>query len=477
MKLKKDTEADLTTADTTQRLLSRLSEELGRQALDTTEDGTSALAEDALGRRGNIVRVAVRPIAVVRPADAGAVAATLKLAAEAGVAVVPYGAGTGLMGGARSIRPCLVLDTSCLGQIDVRPRDRLVWAGAGAVLAHVDGELRKHGLCLGHDPWTFPVATVGGPISTNGLGYKGGRYGGMGDQVLALEVVLADGSILRTPAIPRRSTGPDIARVFVGAEGTLGVITAAALRAYPVPERIELMGFGFQSFDSGFAAVDQICGLGLRAALLDYGEQHESPWRSREEEPPALYLGFEGFEEEVEACVGRARRIALEHGGRPLPEEEAQGLWEGRHVIGERFARERRIAGRSDPRREGIAFDYIHVAVPASRVLKFRAACHEVTAREGVSLGECGLWTAPEMFSATFSLPENEGGHTRLRKVTDELLRTAQDLGGSMEYCHGAGIRLAYLMDRELGPGMEVLRRLKAALDPKGILNPGKLGL
>ncbi|HXH23565.1 MAG TPA: FAD-linked oxidase C-terminal domain-containing protein, partial [Dehalococcoidia bacterium] len=161
-----------------------------------------------------------------------------------------------------------------------------------------------------------------------------------------------------------------------------------------------------------------------------------------------------------------------------LAEDEARGLWDNRHVIAERFARERRaMAPPRDPRREGVAFDYIHVALPASQVLAFRAICHETAAREGVSLGECGLWTAPELFSASLMLPEAEGGHARLRAVVDHLLMAAQDLGGSMEYCHGAGIRLAHLMDRELGPGMEVLRRLKAALDPQGILSPGKLGL
>jgi len=458
-------------------LLQKLVERLGADAVVTSSDALTSFAEDALGARGAGAPPSRTPFAVVRPRDAAGVAAVLSLANAATVPVVAYGAGTGLMGGARSVEPGIVLDTSRLDGIEVRPADRMVWAGAGAVLARVDAELRRHGLCLGHDPWTFPVASVGGPIGTNGLGYKGARYGGMGDQVIAVEAALADGTVFRTVAVPRHSTGPDLARLFVGAEGTMGVVTAAALKAFPVPERLELFAYRFESFEAGFVAVSEICGLGMRPVLLDYGEEHASPWRGRGEEPPALYLGFEGFDEEVQACTARARRICEARAGSPLPDSEARDLWQNRHVVAERFARERRAPNRNAGARQGIAFDYIHVALPASRVLEFRALCHAVSERSGVSLGECGLWTAPELFSAVFTLPDSDGGHGRLAPVVDELLAAAQDLGGSMEYCHGAGVRLAHLMQREHGPGLDVMRRLKAALDPNGILNPGKLGL
>jgi FAD/FMN-containing dehydrogenase len=429
--------------------------------------------------RGAVSQAPVPPLAVARPHSAADVAAVLKVASGAAVPVVPYGAGTGLMGGARSLQPAIVLDTTALDAIEVRPADRLVWAGAGAVLSEVDAKLREHGLCLGHDPWTFPVATVGGPVSTNGLGYKGGRYGGMGDQIVALEVVLADGTLLRTPHVPRHSTGPDLSRLFVGAEGTLGIVSAAALRVFPVPERLEFLAFSFERFEDGFEMVQEVAALGMRPVFLDYGEEHANPWRDRPESPPALYLAFEGFDEEVEACIGRAAHIASRLEATPMPESEAREMWDDRHVIADRFARDRRnVAPRRDARRDGVAFDYIHVALPSSQVLPFRRICHETAEHEGVRLGDCGLWTAPEMFSTSVTLPEADGGHLRLRGLVDELLMAAQDLGGSMEYCHGAGIRLAHLMEREWGDGgMDVLRRLKRALDPQSILNPGKLGL
>src|SRR3954469_7013375 len=143
----------------------------GALSVELDADERGFFAEDAMGRRGRQDRFgdAAEPIAVVRPADAATTAKVLQLAAEHGVPVVPYGAGTGLMGGARSTRPGIVLDTVRMSAIDVRAGDRLVWAGSGAILADVDTTLRKHNLCLGHDPWTFPVATVGGTLSTNSL--------------------------------------------------------------------------------------------------------------------------------------------------------------------------------------------------------------------------------------------------------------------------------------------------------------------
>src|SRR5690606_32547673 len=113
----------------------------------------------------------------------------------------------------------------------------------------------------------------GGTLSTNSLGYRGGRYGGMGDQAIALEVALADGSLVRTRAVRRFSTGPNLGRLFIGAEGTLGVITAACLQTHPVPERQELRAYEFATFEDGFEVVQAIAGLGLRPSLLEYGEE------------------------------------------------------------------------------------------------------------------------------------------------------------------------------------------------------------
>jgi len=461
-----------------EEFIARLRQTVGADGIDERLEERRFFALDALGSRGE-AREASTPLAIVRPADSEGVARVLSLCTAAGVAAVPYGAGTGLMGGARSERPGIVLDTARLNSVKVHGGDGFVWAGSGAILADVDRALREHNLCLGHDPWTFPVASVGGPISTNGLGYMGGRYGGIGDQVLALEVALANGSLVRTTPVRRRSAGPDIARLFVGAEGTLGVITAAALKGFAVPESRELRGLRFPTFERGFHAIAEMNRLGMRPSLLDYGEGHAAPWPEltwRSEYPPTLYLGFEGFAEEVGASISRALAIADENDGTALPPEAVETFWADRHVVAERFTRNRARGPRPD-RSPGVASDFMHVALPPSQTLAYRESCHAAAEQEGIAILECGLWLGPELFSAGFALPEEQGGREKLNRFMTARLSEAQDRGGSMEYVHGAGLRLGDLMRREHGAAFGVFQTLKTALDPGGIINPGKLGL
>src|SRR6266702_8152948 len=153
------------------------------------------------------------------------------------------------MGGARPGPQSLVIDFRRLRRI--RRVDTIsctVTAEAGIVLEERDRRLRKRRLSLGHDPWSRPRATLGGAIGTNGIGYAGYLRGTMGDQVLGLEAVLADGTFVRTRPAARSTTGLDMKRLFIGTEGTMGVVTAATLRVFPVPERDEVHAFRLRDF-------------------------------------------------------------------------------------------------------------------------------------------------------------------------------------------------------------------------------------
>lgn len=464
-----------------------LKELLGADMIVTQPEALWEAAHDALRRSRSsphAIPSPVLPLAVVRPRRTEDVATVVRFAAAHRLPLVELGGGSGLMGGARSVFPGLVLDLRGMNRIlEISEQDRTACVQAGVVLGDLDAELNRAGLMLGHDPWTVPVATVGGTISTNSLGYRGARYGSMGDQVLGIEVVLGDGSILRTRPAARSSTGPRLRHLFIGAEGTMGVITEAVIRVFPAPERRVLRAITFPDFDTGFHAIEACFAIGLAPAMVDYGQTYAGSRSDSTRFSPAgarakLYLAFEGFAEEAEAADRRAMTICLRHGGTLLPAGEAERFWSQRHVVAEHLRERRKSEQEEDWIPAGVRIDFVHVSLPASQVLPFRDRAATIMAERDVSVVEWGLWNQPELFSVVVQRPiQSDIDGKVLAEAADNLVRLAQDMGGSMEYCHGAGLRLAPLMAREHGHGLDVLRQIKTIVDPYGVLNPGKLDL
>lgn len=413
------------------------------------------------------------PLCIVLPSSAAEVQEIVRLANQERLPIVPYGGGSGLMGGALSLYSGIVMDLRRMHRIVGVDREaRSVTAQAGAVLESLEEKLNEEGLILGHDPWTLPVATLGGAISTNSMGYRGGIYGAMGEQVLGLEVVMPGGELLRTRAVPKSSAGVDLNALFIGGEGCFGIITEATVKAFPKPESRALLALLFASFESGYKAIQQIFARGLRPALVDFGDDNE-----KFQGGAVLYVAFEGRREIVAAEEQLALSVFDEAGGKRLPRQEAERFWRDRHVIARRFMQNRRQ--RRERGRDGIYRDWIHVALPASKVLPFREAAVEITERRGVRLQESGLWIRPELFSLRLGIEERGDNKAQLvlEETVEELLRLVQKLGGSMEYTHGVGVKLAPLMAEEHGYGLEVMRQIKKVLDPNNIMNPGKMAL
>jgi FAD/FMN-containing dehydrogenase len=460
----------------TQAIVARLSEWIDPARISTEPALLDELSWDALseGRIHPQRRPEVHPpVCAVRPHSTEEVCRIVQFANLNKMAVVPFGGGSGLMGGALSVRPCLVIDLRLMNRIiEVDAPARSARAQAGVVLESLDEKLAETGLILGHDPWTLPVATIGGAISTNSVGYRAGIYGSMGEQVLGLEAVLPNGEILRTRAISKHSAGLQLNALLIGGEGCFGIITEATLRVFPKPALRLFFGCLFSSFDTGYAAIQQMFERRLRPALLDFGDDEDK------HEPGALlYLVFEGNEEIVAAEKTLAEEICSGHGGKLLDEKEPQQFWSERHDIARQFARNRRQ--RRGRGLDGVYRDWIHVAVPASKVLQYRRMAQEVAQRRGVRVQESGLWVQPELFSMRLGAEEVTTPNARLvlEEAVEELLRLAQRLGGSMEYTHGVGVKLAPLMAEEHGYGLEVMRQIKRTLDPNNVLNPGKLAL
>lgn len=465
-----------------------LTSALGEEAVDVSESGRAWAAEDAAGayRLGGVPAAAL-PLAVVRPRTVEAVAWLLRWASGRGIPVVPRGAGTGVMGAVRTDARTLVLDLVAFRDVAVYPEDMVVEAGAGAVLADVNARLAPYGLMLGHDPWSVGLATVGGALSTDGVGYLAGRWGSMGDQVLGVEAVLADGRILRTRPV-RPLTGPRLASLFVGSQGALGVVVRAWLRAVPVPEVQRFRSFRFRGFGPGYQALLRLWRTGLTFDLLDMGDDEPGRmglppgWEDALGRTAVLHLGSFGPRAEAEARLEVARGILGAYGV-DLGEEPARQYWERRHEVAEEYAREvhgpRDLSARARHGRAGM--DYLNVCLPPRRVVAYReAALARVRAEPGYVAGEAGIWCRPELFSLV--VYEGDPGDGRPREGTEagrmgrlmsDLLHLALQHGGNAEGIHGSGAKLRAFLAPELGEGLAVLAQLKGALDPAGVLQPG----
>ncbi len=420
------------------------------------------------------------PVAVIRPATTADVVGTVAVARLSGVPVVPFGAGTGVQAGATPLAGSIVLDLGAMNHvIEISKENQIARVEPGVVLGDLDRLVAAHGLLVGHDPWSQPIASVGGATSTNGVGYLAGKYGSMGEQVLGMEVVLATGEVLNVRAVPKASTGPQLRNLFVGAEGVFGIITRIDVRLFPIPEARALSGYWFPRFEDGLRAVEDMQQIGLRPAMTDYEEDGEAlpALGTQPDVPSAMYLCFDGFREEVDAQRKRADQICRSRGGAAMPPNEAQNFWDTRHAPAERYV-EQKAQGSPWSVRRRVA-SLIDVTLPAREILPYRMRAAELVARYNLVLTGSGLWAMPELYSVHLRHiePESANAAAEVDEGTDAALRLAHEMGGSMEYCHGVGLRYAHLMGSEWGDGLEVLRRIKRSLDPDGIMNPGKLGL
>jgi len=421
------------------------------------------------------------PAGVVRPRDIHDIAKVLRRAGQAEVAVVPYGGGTAVMGSTLPIRDGIVLDLGGMNQIiAIEKENRVARVQPGVILADLARAAEEQGLLFAHDPWSQPIATVGGSAGTNGMGYLAAGYGSMGQQVRGLTIVLADGTIVSWPGAAKTSVGPDLRSLFIGEEGMLGVIAEVVVQLFPWPERREFLAYRFPSFTEGFRAVVAMDAIGLRPAMIDYEEEE-----AEEGEPLAvpadMYLAFDGPDEIVRAAARRAKQICQTNYGIPRERGAATRFWEARHESAEWFIRRVNGHGNDEPEaaEPRIEWRYVDVAVPTDRVLDYCLQVGHIANRNGVGVHSFGIWARPELVSYVLEGRNDAAGAERgpLDAAMDEALTLARREGGSIEYCHGVGVRLAHLLPVELGSGLDLLRRIKHALDPADVLNPGKLGV
>ncbi len=425
-------------------------------------------------------QVASLAAAIVRPSTVEQVAEVLRITNEAGIPVTPAAGRSGVVGGSIPLFGGLLLDLCGLSGIrSVDTTSMVVDVLAGTFGDVFEEQLQaEHGLTVGHWPQSIALSTVGGWLACRGAGQLSNRYGKIEDIVVGLDVVLADGTTLTTGGHARQSAGPDLNQLFIGSEGTLGVITGARLRAWPVAPSSHRSAWSFPTFEAGADACRRIAQRGLAPAALRLYDAAEAD-RNYGTGDVAVLLVFD--EGDPEVVRGAAAITEQECTGGAV---EAASLDEA--LVEKWLGHRNDVSSLEALISRGYVVDTMELTVSWSELDELYVTVRDAIASvpgvmaasahlsHSYSDGACLYFT----FAGKPVEPTRAATEALYMACWDEGTSAALRMGGSLSHHHGVGINRARFMSDALGTGaMSVLGAIKAALDPAGILNPGKLGL
>lgn len=451
-----------------------------------------------------------RPLAVAWPETGEQVASVVRMAREEGLSLVPFGAGSGVCGGVLPDPTSVVLDLKGLRSWTIDEQAPLIDVGAGAMGITLEEDIQRRGHTIGHFPSSILCSTVGGWIAARGAGQCSGRYGKIEDMVVSLELVTGQGELVQ---LQRRELGPNLIPLIVGSEGTLGVITRAKLRLHDAPRSRAFVAYEFASTEAGWEALRQLFQAGLRPAVSRLYDPVDSFFlkqgavkkpRSRQGKKAAsssgkqkllrgllanpgalnslieaaegnllggatLVLIFEGEAEATSDDAEQAIRICNRLGGKPRGEGPARNWLEHRYSVSYR---------QSPVFRLGAFSDTMEVAAPWSKLGTLYDAVRAALGKHVLVMAHLSH-AYPDGCSIYFTFSGAASDDDKARAKYDAAWRAALDAaigaGGTLSHHHGVGRSKAPRLGRELGFGVELVRRLQRSLDPDQILNPGNL--
>jgi len=416
-----------------------------------------------------------KPEVVVWPLSSAEISQILKMANEDRIPVTPWGAGTSLEGNPIPVEGGIVLDLQQMNRIlELRTEDLQVRVEAGVIYKELNQTLSRHGLFFPPDPGAS--ATIGGMVGNNASGIRTIKYGATKDFILSMVVVLPSGEIIHvgTNAI-KTSSGYDLCRLFVGSEGTLGVVTEVTLRLIGLPAEFMAAIAQFNPIREATDTVIQIMRSGLSPAALEFLDaptvQVVNQFKKLSlEERPTLFIEFHGASaaglreelEMVKEICGENRSFRFDAG---IGREERNRLWEARYGVRESIK----------VNNPGFYPLVIDTAVPISKysdMVEWGQRIVEKKGLKGYAFGHAG---SGNLHMEILGIPEKKAQWQKVREAEEEIVHFALECGGTATGEHGIGIGKKKFMKKEHGGSLTLMKRIKKLLDPNGIMNPGKI--
>jgi alkyldihydroxyacetonephosphate synthase len=423
------------------------------------------------------------PDVAVKPTTPEQVSQIVRLANVHNVPITPWGGGSGVQGAANADRGGIVLDLRNLDKIrHIDEKSLICDVEAGKNVRDLEAELNALGLSFTHYPASAEWATVGGSIAARGSGVLSSKYGKIEDHVLSLEFVTPTGELVQTPNVPRHAAGPELTQLLVGAEGTLGIITAARVKLHRLPVKRVFVVASFKQLSDGIEAGRRIMTTGLKPPVMRLYDAHAASHSLSRAVDTALpdatfVMMFDGdYPDLVELEAHKAENICKEQGGTILPADIGALWWERRYVFYyPPYAPELpSIWGTVD-----VVADFEHIeAVYHATTAAMHAACPE---KWNLSLTtHFSHWYEwGSMIYARMKVPTGPSDLAEAKALHDAMFKAgveaALEAGAVLNDHHGVGLRLLPFMSAQYGLGTQTLSRIKSALDPNNILCPGKL--
>ena len=417
------------------------------------------------------------PAIVVLPESAQEIAEIIKLAAEEKIPVFPRGAGTNLSGGTIPVEDGIVMSFCRMDSIlDIDEQNLTATVQPGVVIEDLIITAAKYGLLYAPDPGTVHCATMGGSIAENAGGLRGIKYGVTRDYVMGVEVVLADGSVARFGGkTVKNASGYNMAQLFVGSEGTLGIITEAIVRLIPLPESRRSMMAVFSDLEQAGRAVSDIIENHIIPATIEIMD--DTTIRCVEDvrkiglpvgAEAILLIEVDGHEtqvkEDFEKIVGICEACGADQIQLAKTNEERDSLWAARREALPSLVKMAPATILED------------ATVPRSKVPDMLKAIQEIAQKHDVKIGTFGHAGDGNLHPTLLADENDKEEMKRVEAAVDDIFAAALALGGTLSGEHGIGIaKLKYMNDEFGESGIDAMRAIKTAMDPLNILNPGKL--